>query len=199
MGDLLAVDIALLLPDAVSARVEEVNRALWLARPETLRLDETHLPHVTLVQQFIRYEHLAALAVRIDTVVRQRGALALTVTGADTRGETVLLLIEPTPPLVALHEELMDACASLEEPDGDEDAFYAPDEPARPGDVAWVRQFRTEAAYGRFVPHITVGHGDAPSDIEPFTFTTDRLALCHLGRFCTCRVLLREWRLGSAE
>jgi 2'-5' RNA ligase len=197
--DLLAVDVALLLPDEVRARAEALNRALWLARPDTLRLDERHIPHVTLVQQFVRYDNLAALAVRIETVLRGRAPLPLSVSGAGSSGDSVVLLIEPTPALRGLHEELIEACAGLEERDGDENAFYGADEPARPRDVAWVRHYRTDAAYDRFVPHITLGHGELPEPIAPFAFTADRVALCHLGRFCSCRVVLREWRLAPLE
>lgn len=189
------MDIALLLPDEARAQAEAVNRALRLTRPDTLHLDDMHFAHVTLLQQFVRYENLPALAVRIETVLRGRSALTLAVTGAGRTDETVVLLVERTPALLELHTELMDACASLEEPNGDETAFYDPDEPPRDRDVAWVRHFRTEAAYGRFWPHITVGHGDPPAGVAPFTFTADRVALCHLGRFCTCRVVLRDWRL----
>ncbi len=195
MVDLLAVDVALLLPEEVRVRAEAVNRALWLAHPDTLHLDDTHLPHLTLVQQFVRYDNLAALAVRIETVLRGRSPLSLTVSGIGSSEDTVMFLVDVTPALRELHEDLMEACASLEELDGDETAFYGPEEPARPRDVAWVRHYRTQAAYERYVPHITLGHGVPPASVEGFAFTADRVALCHLGRFCTCRVVLRDWRL----
>jgi hypothetical protein len=30
--------------------------------------------------------------------------------------------------------------------------------------------------------------------VDPFDFVADHLAVCHLGRHCTCRRILGEWR-----
>jgi len=60
----------------------------------------------------------------------------------------------------------------------------------------WVTGFRLKSAFGAFTPHITLGHGEHLPEIEPFEFEATTIAACHLGRFCTCRKVLREWRLG---
>ena len=66
-------------------------------------------------------------------------------------------------------------------------------------DVEWVRQFRTQAAHGRFDPHVTVGVGtlQEPGPLPAADGT--RVALCQLGRFCTCRRILAEWTLTAQE
>ena len=46
-----------------------------------------------------------------------------------------------------------------------------------------------------FTPHLTLGHAEITPTIEPFDFIPTRLAVCHLGRFCTCQRVLAEWRL----
>jgi hypothetical protein len=61
----------------------------------------------------------------------------------------------------------------------------------------WVANFRRQSSYGRYAPHITLGHASQPPDIDPIAFTAETVALCHLGRFCTCREVVESWTLGS--
>ena len=198
-SDRMAIDVALLLPEPVQERSRAVNAALWAGRPDGFRFDATHLPHITLAQQFVRRASLPALTERIDPVLHRVQPLALRLVGVGSSETALHFGVEPTPDLQRLHENLMDALQPLEEADGSAEAFYSEGEPAREKDIEWVRQYRIKASYANFVPHITLGIGRAPELLEPFEFTADQVALCHLGRFCTCRVVLREWRLEPAK
>src|SRR3990172_8472781 len=62
-----------------------------------------------------------------------------------------------TPELLELHEGLMDAVKEWEETDGGAEAFFSDGESVREKDVKWAANFRTEASYRKFVPHITLG------------------------------------------
>jgi len=197
--DLMAMDVALLLPEAVDERARAVNEALLAQRPDGFRFDATHLPHITLAQQFVRRTNLPALIERIDPILRAVPPLALRVTGVESSGTTLHFAVEPTPDLQKLHEAILGAVQSLEETGGGAEAFYSEGEPARENDVAWVSRYRSQSSYARFSPHITLGIGPPPEFRDPFEFNADRAALCHLGRFCTCRVVLREWRLGAGS
>ena len=93
----------------------------------------------------------------------------------------------------------MDAARPYEEAGGAADAFYSDQDPpreiAREKDIAWVANYRDQASYSSFIPHITLGVGKAPEPGEPFDFVVNRVGLFQLGRFCTCRLLLHEWTL----
>jgi len=78
---------------------------------------------------------------------------------------------------------------------GDADAFQGGEETPRPSDLAWVDSFRKHSSYRHYTPHITVGVGSTPVKVEPFTFTAGEIALCRLGRYCTCRDRLASWSL----
>jgi len=198
--DPIAIDIALLLPEPVNERAKAMNAALLAERPEGFRFDESHLPHSTLAQQFIRRANLPALIERVDPILREIQPLRLRVTGIGSSTTAAHFAIALTPDLHWLHRALLDAVQPFEEAIADADAFYSGDEPtlepARDGDVAWVSQYRSHASYGRFSPHITLGIGPPPEFREPFEFTANRIALCRLGRFCACRIVLQEWRLN---
>ena len=192
----IAIDIALLLPDAANERVRAVNTVMLAAKPEGLRFDATHLPHITLVQMFVQRGKLPSLIGLIDPILGRVQPLALRVSGVGSGNTTAHFLIEPNPGLRRLHEQLMDAVQPFEESGGRSEAFYVDGEPPREADIAWVTCFRTNSSYGNFFPHITVGTGPPQEFREPFAFTAGRATVCHLGRFCTCRIVLREWTFG---
>ena len=135
------------------------------------------------------------LVERLNLVLHDISALSLAVLAVVEQQSTISFLLDRTPQLLELHENLMEALKEWEEEGGDVDAFYSNEEPAREKDVDWVANFRTAASYRKFIPHITLGFGQGPQRTEPFDFLARRVGLFQLGRFCTCRVSLREWRL----
>ncbi|GBC77558.1 hypothetical protein HRbin08_01036 [bacterium HR08] len=192
---LVAIDVAFLLPEDAQKRAEAVNAMLWAQGQGGFRFDQTHWPHITLLQQFVRRSRLPEIFAAVESQLGEFSPMTLTVSGIEARGETVQFVIAPHPELQRLHERLMDALAPFDEGDGPSEAFADGDEPPRPRDLEWVRNYRAQASGARYFPHITLGKGVVTEPIAPFSFTADRLALCQLGRFCTCRVILREWRL----
>jgi 2'-5' RNA ligase len=197
MSKLVALDVALLPPPDIAQRAIEYSAALPAADAQGLRLDAEHLPHVTLTQQFVREEELPAVCDRIDDVVRGRRTPRVLATGSGQSGHTLWIAIERSPELVELHEALMEALRGFERPEGGPGAFFAGE--GRIGDVIWVSGFRLKDSFGAFLPHITLGHGAEPPDIEPFAFDAPTLAACHLGRFCTCRSVIKRWSLALSE
>jgi 2'-5' RNA ligase len=194
MPDLLALDVAILPPPGVRERAIGLSAALPDAGLEGLRLDHEHLPHITLTQQFVDIAELDRVFERLDGVLRGQCAPTLRVTGADkSSANTAWMAIERTDALLSLHAQLMEALKEFERGGGGPAAFVDGD--ARPTDVAWVTGYRMNSSALSYTPHITLGHASQPPRIDPFTFQATSVAACHLGRFCTCRRVLREWAL----
>ncbi len=192
---LLAVDVAVLLPDPLLQPLLRLNAEL-LPPPAGLRFDDTHLPHVTLAQLFVAELQLPDVIHEAAAVTHDCAPLRLAPAGL-SRGRTASTVrLEPTDTLISLHARLMDRLRRFESAQGDATAFLATGGlPARDADVEWVHQFRTHAAYDRFDPHITVGVGTLQG-LGPLPAADGaRVALCQLGRFCTCRRVLAEWSL----
>lgn len=197
MPDLLALDVAILLPPDVRRRAVQLNAALPDTDFEGLRLDEAHLPHVTLTQQFVRAGDLDRIGERLDLVLRAEPPISVHVTGGGrTPGGTAWMAVARTDALASLHERLMEALREFEQSSGGPSAFL--DDDARLADVAWVAGYRVKSSFLSYTPHITLGHAGTPPRIEPFTFDASTVAACHLGRFCTCRRVLRPWTLVSS-
>ena len=151
--DLLAIDMALLLPEPVSERARAANEALLAQRPEGFRFDESHLPHITLAQQFVRRANLPAWIEQIDPILRGIRPLPLRGTGVGSSATAAHFVIERTPEIDNLHRTLLDAVQPFEEASGSADAFFSEGsdaeparEPAREKDVAWVSQFRSHSS-----------------------------------------------------
>ena len=195
MSELIAIDVAVLPPAPVSQHAIELSARLPAADEDHFVLDDRHLPHITLIQQFVRVEELDLLNQQIDEVVRSVPPLALRVTGGDLSGHTVWMRIDRSAQLVALHESLMEALRGVERPGGTPAAFVDGD--ARVRDLLWVSGYRLKSSFGAFTPHITLGHGAQPPHIEPFDFEATTVAACQLGRFCSCQRILRSWTLTT--
>lgn len=195
MAELVAIDVAVLLPAAVAERAVALSAALPPAESRGLQLGPARLPHVTLVQAFVRSGDRAAVFGRIDDALAGEPPLRVRVPGAERSGETVWMAVERSERMRAIHERLMDALAPFEQTSGGSDAFDGGD--ARDRDVSWVGGYRAAAAFGAFRPHITLGHAAAAPSVEPMVFEALTVAACHLGRFCTCRRVLRAWTLSG--
>ena len=194
---LVALDVVLLLPSAAATAVARLNAQLE-PPPAGFVFDDTHLPHVTLVQQFVREADLAmALGVLVPTAL-ETPAIPLRGTGLRRGRTTTSLGVDGGAALRLLHERLLARLGPHAAAPGDASAFVAGGEPARDGDVEWVTQFRAQATGARFEPHVTLGVGALDDAATRIAFTATELAACHLGRFCTCRRVLGTWRLGVA-
>lgn len=195
MPDLIALDIALLLPPRVAAAATALSASLPAAAgAERLLLDDDHLPHVTLAQAFVLRRELEAVLDRVAEALEGRRALRLQVATGERRASGIVwMAIDRSPPLVDLHDGLIAALAPFERTGGSPEAFAGGD--ARPQDVDWVAGYRRVSSAAMFAPHVTLGHATAAPAIEPFAFEACEVAACHLGRFCTCRTVLRRWTL----
>ena len=193
MSTLLALDVAILSPSDVGERAVRLSAALPPDQSQGLRLDDDHLPHITLTQQFVRRDDLDAIFERLDEALRGQPPMTLQVTGAGKGASSVWMAVERTAAISRLHRRLMDALHGFERPDGGPAAFVDGD--ARKGDIAWVTGYRRTASLGAYTPHITLGHAGVPPRVDPATFQATTVAACHLGRFCTCRQVLRRWEL----
>ena len=190
---LLALDVAILSPPDVQQRAITLSATLPGEESEGLRLDAEHLPHITLTQQFVRIDELDAILERVDETLRGQARLTIHVTGGGQGARSVWIAVERTDALIQLHERLMETLRGFERPGGGPAAFVEGD--ARVGDVVWVTGYRLKSSLSAYTPHITLGHASEPPPIDPFTFEATTVAACHLGRFCSCRRVLRSWEL----
>ena len=114
MSSLIAIDVAILPPPDVSRRAVDYSAALPAEGSQGLRLDDDHLPHVTLVQCFVREDELPLAYEHVDGVLRHQAPLRVRVTGGGRSGHTLWMELDRTPDLVDLHERLMECLRGVE-------------------------------------------------------------------------------------
>ena len=195
-GSLVAIDAAILLPPAAQDAVARLNAQL-AGPPDGFRFDGNHLPHVTLAQQFVPAADLPLVAAEAGAVLASFPPLTLTAERLASNGRTTSLVLAATGSIDAIHTRLMDRLAAFDMTTGGADAFLADGEPPRARDVEWVTRFRTAAAYASFEPHVTLGVGVLDAPAPALEFEADQVALCRLGRFCTCRRVVASWTLAE--
>ena len=194
----LAVDVAILPPPELRHQLIGLNGMLS-GPPEGFRFDDTHLPHVTLVQQFVEIGRLDSFTGAVGHLCRDVKPLPLETAEVGRGTTSVTLGVGRTPALADLHQRLMDDLRPFDAGDGTLASFVSDRDSPRTTDLDWVAQYRARAAYDRYDPHITLGVGafrDAPA---PASFIASQLALCHLGRHCTCRRVIAQWSLTPPE
>ena len=195
MDALVAIDVAILPPRSILDYAVRLSAALPPAESQGLLLNDTNRPHITLTQQVVAAVEIPAVLASVTAVVDGRAPVSLRVSGPGRGASSVWMRIEPAKELTDLHRALMDALRPFEQPGATAAAFSGGD--PRPGDLKWVAEFRRRSSYSRYTPHITLGHAYQAPHVDPVAFTAATVALCRLGRFCTCRELLDSWTLGS--
>lgn len=199
----LAIDVVLLPPEHVMVRCRGINAKLWEQTHQGFRFDETHLPHLTLLQQFCNVNALESTFSTTDQVVKKQAPIVLRVLRTSPHilkdGSTIEHYeIEQLPELVNL-QRIIDRTLAPLAIKGNAAAYYGhAEESIRKGTIEWTTQFRAEHSGEHYQPHITLGVGQAPPLDEPFSFTVSRLAVCHLGNFNTCRKILWERTLENS-
>lgn len=176
----IAVDLVILPDASLSAWAIAANHTLADRR---LPLGEgSGLPHVSLAMGVIAEDEIERVVRAVEAL--EPSSPPLIPIEVDASSGVSVLRLERTPELMALHEAAM-AIELSNEVDASM-LVGPPDERA----VAWIRTYRDKAAFERFDPHVTIGVGAlAPTPFAP-RYPPGRLAVCHLGPFCTCRRVL---------
>lgn len=194
--DKIAIDVVLIPPDDIIQYAVDINKTFPETRAENYVLDaETCIPHVTLLMGLITREQVSEVGRKLGELAKKFSAPALTIThvksSARPDGKVLSgLEIEKTPELQKLHETICDEMASIFTYEGvTKEMFFTPP-PMNEVPMSWVRGFAKTSVREKYKPHITLGVGGPKQEVTPVQFTASKLALCHLGNYCTCRDVL---------
>ncbi len=199
-NDLIAIDILLEPDQTMLDRAAEWNAKMRELTPDGFELDESHRPHITLLQRHIREDDLDAVLAALDEIRATVDLDSLTMTANGLyhipSGELGLagITIEPTEELVALQRAVIEAVNSYDAGAADEEA-YVPDLTGTPFDpflFEYVETFVPKQTGPNFNPHVTIGL--APQNwlveqeqrkFDNFEFGADGVAVYQLGNFGT--------------
>jgi hypothetical protein len=212
MSDLTAIDILIDPDEAAMKRARKVNARLLesVPLPKGWALDDTHQPHITTLQRYVRTVDLDQLydAVEATVAAADLGSLsyqAMKITHADWGFPGIaptVLMIETNDAVLAFQAGLLAAISPFVESGGTAAAFVAdPGEEISTTIVDWVEKFEPDqVGAGKYFPHLTVGVATFDDlkviEAEPFEAFVIRpasVAVYHLGNNGTARKLLKTW------
>ena len=208
--DITAVDI-LLEPDATMVKHAEANNTRLLAVfPKGFALDETHHPHITLVQRFVRTADLNSLYDAVAKVFEGANLTAMRLEAFKyyyAPGGAVGvagICAKPTPEILKLQADMIAAVKPFTVETGPIAAFTAPQGDAA-SDAALIRYVSTfvpKMSGANYNPHVSTGVATTEyldkmlsEAFEPFTFSPSGAAVYQMGPFGTAARKLKEWNL----
>jgi hypothetical protein len=212
MSDLTAIDILIDPDEAAMVRAREVNGRLLesVPLPKGWALDDTHRPHITTLQRYVRTADLEQVyeAVERTVTATDLSALAYTatkITHADWGFPGIaptVLSVETNAAVLDFQAELLASIDPFVESGGTAAAFVAdPGEEISQTIVDWVEKFvPDQVGAGKYFPHLTVGVATFDDlkviEAEPFDdfpIHPASIAVYHLGNNGTARELLKAW------
>jgi len=205
-GAVIAIDIAL-EPDAtMMAHARAANARLLEVFPQGFLLDASHHPHISLLQQFVRADELDKVYAAADAVLARERPSSWSLKAykyyyiPSPPIGLAGIVVEPTPDLHRLQDELIAAVRPCTVKTGGPDAFFS-DEGGRDIQEALIRyvsDFETDAAGPRFNPHVTIGAAMEDylkkmlaEPFDAFTFSAAGASVYQLGSYGSARKELK--------
>jgi 2'-5' RNA ligase len=205
-----AIDIAL-EPDATMVQhAMAANARLLQSFPNGFPLDETHHPHVTILQQFVRTDGLDKVYAAANAVLAKEKQTTWVLKAfkyyyipAPPMG-LAGIVVEPTEDLHRLQNELIKAIEPYTVKTGTPAACYSDDggRDIQPFLISYVENFVRDAAGQRFNPHVTIGVGletylneMLAEPFPSFTFSVAGASVYQLGAFGAARKELKALTL----
>lgn len=201
-----AVDIAL-EPDATMMQhAKDANARLLKSFSKGFALDETHHPHVTMLQQFVRTDDLDNVFSVANAVIAKEKPTAWTLKAfkyyyiPSAPLGLAGIVVEPTDDLHRLQDELIAAVKPYTVRRGTPDAFFSEvgGRDIQKSLIEYVDYFVKIAAGKRFNPHVTIGVATEAylnqmlaEPFPSFTFSPVGASVYQLGAFGAARKELK--------
>ena len=205
-----AIDIAL-EPDATMVQhATAANVRLLKSFPKGFSLDETHHPHVSMLQQFVRTDDLDKIYAAAQAVFDKEKPKSWTLNAfkyyyiPSPPIGLAGIVVEPTEDLHRLQDELIAAVQPYTVKTGTPAAFFSDDggRDIQPFLISYVANFVRDAAGKRFNTHVTIGVGTEKylnemlaEPFASFTFSPAGASVYQLGSFGTARKELKALTL----
>lgn len=206
-----AIDIALEQDATMIEHAKAANALLLKDFPKGFALDDTHHPHVTMLQQFVRTADLDKVYAVANSVMAAEHPTAWKLKAVkyyyipDDKFGLGGIVVEPTADLRRLQDKLIEAVAPYTAKTGTPTAFMSTEggKDIQKSLIEYVANFTTVAAGEKFNPHVTIGVGNAAfldqlvaAPFEVFTFSPTGASVYQLGTFGTARKELKALALS---
>lgn len=207
---LTAIDILLEPDQSMVQEAIAANTRLRQSFPKGFALDETHQPHISMLQRYVRTSDLDKVFEAVAKILVDERPATWKLTAykyyfipwkdIGLAG----IVIKPTEDLRRFQQKLIDAIAPFTARTGTAAAFVrtAEDPEINQPTIDYVADYVPAESGAKFNPHVTIGAASQgfldellKEKFDEFTFSPTGLSVFHLGNFGTAREKLKSWSL----
>lgn len=199
----IAIDVVLLPSEEMMDKAIKINEELLKDYENKIILHkENCLPHISLCMGCIDEKDLPKAKEILDDIANEFKQMDLVAEDIEAEiiptGKKVSgLNIKKTDEVQKIHEIVMGKLFHLLTYNAEIEMVFNPPE-VEEVTLFWIKNYSKKYKNpDKFHPHITVGFGETDKFYFPINFGASRLALCHLGNYCTCRKILFESKLSK--
>jgi hypothetical protein len=213
-GRIVAIDVLLEPDPTMVKRAVAANAELREDYPQGYTLGSEQVPHITLVQRYVKVGDLKAIEAAVSAVLAKEDPrmLQLTANGyayAPWAGVYITgIAVEPTAELSRLQANVVKAVEPYAVSDGTVAAFSTSKELPKVEEaiVDYVKTFVPKSSGDKYNPHVTIGAGREAfvkqlkaEPFQKFAFKPVGVAVYQLGGFGTAQKKLWQWKASPAR
>ncbi|HUH28739.1 2'-5' RNA ligase family protein [Gelidibacter sp.] len=201
----LAIGVLLTVPESVYQQSIQLNRAILENHPDNITLDSQHIPHITLLHGYVLKSDLSEIKQVLDEfykTVEPDSLWADELQYSKDKTESFASIgIKRSPPLMALHENVIALLEPYILPEGSQKA-YVQNVDGTPIDeftLAYVPKFVSAHSYDNYNPHISLGVAETAlldsltqHHFRSIKFKAKALGIYQLGAFGTAQKRIWE-------
>jgi hypothetical protein len=197
----IAVDIALLLPEAINKICIDINQKEHAEAFSDLSKSNNH-PHITLAMGVIDEKDIGKINSKLNEIIKQFSKLNLRILRLNyeitpEKKKSYNFEIKLSDKLKKLHATIIRELLPVFSYDVNNKMFFLDfDETFNEVSKFWVKTYgRIHSNPENYRPHISLKcrNGECPK--FPKEFVASKVVLCHLGNYCTCRTVLGSYKL----
>ncbi len=213
--ELTAIDILLNPDENIVRRAVEINKQLLEQYPLGFKLDESHIPHISILHCYVRTKDLEKVYSVVENVITSENVTSLQLTAvkieynatSDLTG-IASIIISPVDILLNFQTKLIDALKPYMDNNSTTAAYLTSDEESNINNntLKYVENFIPDHSGPNFTPHITVGINNLESleklVNEPFTplkFPPVSIAIYQISNNGTISKVLKEWTISRTS
>lgn len=206
-----AITIALEPDSRAILQLTAINDRLRSSAHRSFAFDQTHRPHLTILQRYVRTKDLDKVYAAVTAAVASQHIAPWTLQayqyGRIPWGDVDLLVVKvrKIPELVRLQGRLIKSIKAFTVDKGPSSAFFRDkgDAPINSSTIDHVENFVRASSGLKYKPEITVGALPkamakplAAQPLEPLTFSPAAISIFQLGNFGAARARLKTWKLN---
>jgi len=207
---LTAIDTLLDPDQTMVQKAIAANVRLRQSFPKGFALDETHQPHISMLQRYVRTSDLDKVYGAVEKILADERPATWKLTAykyyfIPWRNIGLAgIVIRPTEDLRRFQQKLIDAIAPFTAKTGTAAAFVTTkeDPDINKPTIDYVAKYVSADSGAKFSPHVTIGVASQAflkkllkEKFDDFTFSPTGVSVFHLGNFGTAREKLKSWSL----